>query len=288
MSNAFKKFIREYMILRLTIIILFLAGIPAILASDPEQDIIGASEDLKLRRISLTNPTDSLEYDLYILTIDPDLYEFDLLAAIEIDSVSRTPSQWCSEFGYDLCFNAGMYAADEITPLGYCKSNGHILNSRVNYHKAVLAFDATDDTIAPVKIINRGCEDFDSFENSYGSMVQSVRMLGCSGGNVWKQSNKKHSILALATDSTGSVSVLFTQAPLSVYDFINNIIVLEFGFDEMIYLEGSIPASLYANTDELRFSISGAAEDLWPLRISGSGLKRLPNVIAVRKKEGGK
>jgi hypothetical protein len=288
MSNAFKKFIREYMILRLTIIVIFLAGSSAILASDPEPDIIGGAEGLKLHRISLTNPTDSLEYDLYILIIDPDLYEFDLLAALEIDSVPRTPSQWCSEFGYDLCFNAGMYAADEITPLGYCKSNGHILNSRINYHKAVLAFDPMDDSVSPVRIINRGCENLDLFENHYASMVQSVRMLGCSGGNVWKQSNKKHSILALATDSTDLVSVLFSQAPLSVYDFINNIITLDFGFDEMIYLEGSIPASLYVNTDDFRFNISGAAEDLWPLRISGSGLKRLPNVIAVRKKEGGK
>ncbi|MBD3217709.1 MAG: hypothetical protein GF310_05480 [candidate division Zixibacteria bacterium] len=276
------------MILRLTIVIFFLAGSSAILASDPEPDIIGASEGMKLYRIPLTNPTDSLEYDFYILKIDPDYYEFDLLAAIEIDSVPRTPSLWCSEFGYDLCFNAGMYAADEITPLGFCKSNGHILNSRINYHKAVLAFDPMNDSVPTVKIINRGCENLDSVENHYRSMVQSVRMLGCSGGNVWKQSNKRHSILAVATDSEGLVSVLFSQAPLSVYDFINNTNALDFGFDEMIYLEGSIPASLYVNTDDFRFSISGAAEDLWPLRISGSGLNRLPNVIAVRKKEGGK
>jgi len=253
-------------------------------ASQNEVHIIDSATGLAMHKYRIVNPQDSAENDLYILKIDPEYYEFQLLAAIELDSVSRTVSQWCAEFGYELCFNAGMYAADNLTPLGYCKNNGRVLNPHVNYHKAVLAFSPENDSIVPVTIINRGCNDLDSFENRYGSMVQSVRMLGCAGGNVWNQSDKKHSILALATDSAGMVFLLFSQAPSSVHDFINNVKALEQGLEQMIYLEGGIPAALYVRTNNYSFNISGVAEDLWPVRISGSGLTKLPNVIAVKKK----
>jgi hypothetical protein len=272
------------MILKMIAAIFLILSFSEAAASEPEIQIIDSSTGLTMYKYGITSPSDSSKNDLYVLKIDPDQYEFRFLAAIDIDSVSRTASRWCSEFGYELCFNAGMYAADNLTPLGYSKNNGRILNPRINYHKAVLAFNPADDSLAPLRVINRGCEELDSFENKYNSMVQSVRMLGCAGGNVWNQSDEKHSILAMATDNSGMVFLLFSQAPISGYDFINNIKALKLGIQQMIYLEGGVPASLYIKTNNYSFDISGVAVELWPLRISGSGFAKLPNVIAVRKK----
>jgi hypothetical protein len=227
----------------------------------------------------------SLHDTIIVLRIDPQYYEFALLSASEYDLPAQTLKQWCKKFGYEIAFNAGMYAEDKTTTIGYCKNYDHIINPWLNRHKAVLAFNPNDTGSVPVRIINRSCEDFDSLKGNYNTFLQSIRMLGCDGGNTWNPSREKHSILAIAEDSTGHILILFSQAPVSVHDFIDRVIDLKLGITDMMYLEGSFQAGLVINTSNFRRLNYGVIEDLWPIKITSDGRIPLPNVIAVRKKK---
>lgn len=220
-----------------------------------------------------------------ILRINPRNYEFALLSASEYDNSPQTLKQWCRQFGYQIAFNAGMYAEDKNTTIGYCKNYDHVINSHLNRHKAVLAFNPNDEELAPVTIVNRTCEDFESLKDKYNTYLQSIRMLGCDGSNTWNQSDERHSILALAEDSSAHILILFSQAPLSVHDFIECVMGLKLGITDMMYLEGSFQAGLYIKTSDFHREISGVVEALWPIRVSSNGQIPLPNVIAVRKRK---
>lgn len=229
-------------------------------------------------------PIVSTQDSIYILRIDPHSYEFALLSGSEYKSSPQTLKQWCRQYGYEIAFNAGMYATDGSTTIGYCKNYGHVINSHLNRHKSVLAFNPNDESLEPVAIINRTCEDFEAMKSHYNTFLQSIRMLGCDGSNTWNQSREKHSILALAEDSSGHVLVLFSQAPLSVHDFIEFVKGFTLDITDMMYLEGSFQAGLFVDTGDFHREISGVVEALWPIRVSSDGQVSLPNIIAVRKK----
>jgi hypothetical protein len=246
---------------------------------------IDSSTGLEWGEFDMADGQASRDDTINVLRLDPQYYEFALLTASEYDLPAQTLKEWCKKFGYEIAFNAGMYAEDNKTTIGYCKNYDHIINPWLNRHKAVLAFNPNDTESVPVRIINRSCEDFDSLKVNYNTFLQSIRMLGCNGGNTWNPSQEKHSILALAEDSAGRVLILFSQPPISVHDFIDRVIDLKLGITDMMYLEGSFQAGLVINTSNFRRLVYGVIEDLWPIKISSDGRIPLPNVIAVRKKK---
>jgi len=149
---------------------------------------------------------------LYLLELDPRDYEFALLSISEQQTSPKTAQEWCDEYGYEICFNAGMFTRDNNRSLGYCKNYDHIINPRLNRHNSVLAFNPKNPEDLPLRIIDRRCENFDSIGSHYNSLLQSIRMLGCGGGNVWNKSEKRHSILALAINSQNNLLLIFARS----------------------------------------------------------------------------
>jgi hypothetical protein len=260
------------------LILLLLTAFDCIRAAD--------SSDVCQSGISRQKPEVMLEdgettAQLYLLKLDPRDYEFALLSISEQQTSSKTAQEWCDEYGYEICFNAGMFARDNNRSLGYCKNYDHIINPRLNRHNSVLAFNPKNPEDLPLRIIDRRCENFDSIGSRYNSLLQSIRMLGCGGGNVWNKSEKRHSILALATDSQNNLLLIFAQKPLSGHDFINLALAEDPDIRKMMYLEGGAHASLYINTDSLKIDLSGLLEGPIPMRNMSIAL---PRVIAVRKR----
>jgi hypothetical protein len=217
----------------------------------------------------------------YLFQLDPREYEFTLLSISEQQTTPKTAREWCDIYGYEICFNAGMFARDNNRSLGFCKNYDHIINPRLNRHNSVLAFNPKNPEDPPLRIIDRRCENFDSIGNRYNSLLQSIRMLGCGGGNAWNKSDKRHSILALAMDRQNNLLLLYAEQPLAGYDFINLVVAEKPDIKKMMYLEGGAHASLYINTDSLKINLSGLLEGLISMRNIDIDL---PQVIAIRKK----
>ena len=232
----------------------------------------------------ILNCTDSTKFEINILRIDPDKYEFVLLTASEYGCKPRTMRQWYQKHELCAAFNAGMYAKDLLTSLGYCRNYQHINNSRLNKHNTVLAFNPVNSKNRSVRIIDRKCEDFDKLKSGYHSFLQSIRMLGCNKTNVWKQSDKKYSILALAEDSAGFMLACFCQKPLSAHDFINYMLKLELGLKRMMYLEGGGPANLYIDNNGFTRDLAGCIERFAPAEVINPIRVPVPNVIGIKKK----
>jgi hypothetical protein len=224
---------------------------------------------------------------IYVLRLNPDYYEFRLLSSAEDKCSPMSVKDWCVKYDYEIGFNAGMYAEDNKTTVGYCKNFDFMINNHFNKHNSVFAFNSKNIDSAAAIILDRQCDDFDILQKEYHSLLQSIRMIGCTGENVWKQSPKTHSILSLAGDSSGHILLIFSRTPLSVHDFIEHVLTLDLKIIRMMYLEGSTPACLYVNNKNVNVSLGGVINELVPLMIQPTEVN-LPNIIAVKRKLKGK
>ena len=236
--------------------------------------------DFKVPHGSLTKAP-----SLTIVKIDPNLYALKLLCASEYGRVRMTLRDWCQKHGLIGGINAGMYLEDGIKSVGYMKNFDHVNNSRINgSYKAILAFNRADPGVAPVRIIDLTCEDFEGVRPKYQTFVQSIRMIGCRQENVWAKQSRRSSIAALGMDTNGNILFLFTEAPYSGHDFINLLLSLPISIYNAMYLEGGPPANLYLSASDAeleRVGIYGTDPDEEPLR---PALRPLPNILGIARK----
>ena len=262
------------------LIILILSISPGILLGEFET----IDNGLEWGTFKLINSADSADFEINILRIDPAHYKFELLTSSELACEPQTMRQWVR--GHNLCaaFNAGMYAQDLSTSIGYCRNFDHINNSRLNKHNTVLVFNPDRAVSAPVRIIDRKCENYDSLKNEYNTFLQSIRMLGCNHTNVWNQTERRYSILTLAQDSSGLMLVCFCQKPISTHDFIDYILSLNLHLMRMMYLEGGGPANLYIENGDFVRDLVGCIERFAPAEVVNPVRVPVPNVIGIKKK----
>jgi len=218
-----------------------------------------------------------------VLRIDPKYYELRYLAASEYDSAGMLLKDSALKFNLVAVINAGMYAKDYLTHIGYSKNRGRIHNKRVlkNY-KSVLAFDPVDAGVPEVQLLDLQCQNFRSFENRYATLIQNIRMISCRGKNVWSRQKDKWSTAALGQDAPGRILFLFSRSPYSVHDFIEILLNLPLSLSRAMYLEGGSPAGIFIQTDSTVIQKYGLHEGI---ETEPSPFPQtLPNVIGAVKK----
>jgi uncharacterized protein YigE (DUF2233 family) len=220
-----------------------------------------------------------------VVRISPDTYKLKVLCASELDSTNRTVKEWCRDFKLTAAINAGMYAKDYSTHVGYLRNFRHVNSSRMlkNY-KAVLAFNPVAQDVPAVQIIDLACQNFSALKNKYNSLVQNIRMISCEQKNVWSRQKQAYSLAALAMDKNGNVLFLFSQSPYTVHDFINIVLQLPLSIFNAMYLEGGSPAALYCKSGDFVLEKHGLYETG---KENGSSLtvaQAMPNVIGIVKK----
>ena len=228
---------------------------------------------------SLYAPFDSAWIQL--LRIDPFRYQIRLFNASHPQQGDALSARgWAEKEGLTAVINAAMYQTDHRRSVSFMKSADHINNPRVSGDKTVLAFDPLKKSLPQVKIIDMQCDNFSDLREHYGSMVQSIRMLSCKGNNVWQQNQRRWSIAAVGTDSSGNLLFLHVTAPHSVHEFINILRKLPINLKRAMYMEGGSQAQLFFRTDETSYEFIG--------NYSSGGraftVSSLPNVIGIIKK----
>ena len=240
---------------------------------------------LELAELASPRPSDSGDSTVRVLRFDPALFELHLLNASAPGQGERlTAREWCLRNDLVAAINAAMYQEDRSTSLSLMRTRSHVNNPRVSKDMTILAFDPLEADVAPVRIVDRECEDFDRLRRSYGTLVQSIRMVSCKGRNVWAQQPRRSSTAAIGTDGRGRVLLVHVRSPYSTHDLIEILFDLPIGLERAMYAEGGPEAQMYirSGTREFEF-VGGYPAGLVP----GEGRApawRIPNVVGISRR----
>jgi Phosphodiester glycosidase len=229
-------------------------------------------------------PADSGDRKIAVVRIDPARFELRLVnASAPGEGEIRTARAWAYRTGASAAINASMYQEDYRSSVSLMRTRDHVNQRRLSKDKAVLAFDPLVSGVAPVRIVDRECDDLAQAEKRYGSLVQSIRMISCDRRNVWAPSDRRFSSAAIGLDSKGRVLFIHARSPWPVHELVKALLALPIDLSRAMYVEGGPEAQLFARSGSKEIERVGAfagaaraAENprAWPV----------PNVIvAVRR-----
>jgi hypothetical protein len=235
----------------------------------------------------LDGPAGGAEGDgkIAAVRIDPARFELRLAnASAPGQGAILTAREWAYRTGASAAINASMYQEDYRTAVSLMKSRDHVNQRRLSKDKAVLAFDALVSGVAPVRIVDRDCEDLTDAEHRYGTLVQSIRMISCERRNVWAPSERRFSTAAIGVDAKGRVLFFHARTRWPVHDLVKALLELPIDLARAMYVEGGPEAQLFARGAGREVERTGLFERA-PAAGDGGRAWPVPNVIlAVRKK----
>ncbi len=218
-----------------------------------------------------------------VARVDPAKLEVVLFNATATeDGLPRTARDWAMREGLLAVINASMYAEDHLTSIHMMKSADHTNNGRLGRAKAVLALGPATPGLPEAQILDRECGDFDALRAGYGTLVQSIRMLGCSRENVWEPKDQQWSHAVIGQDAQGRLLLIHSRSPWSSHDFIDLLLSLPLDLVRLQYAEGGPPAQLFVQAGGATYEVVGMS------RTPGDDSRRqvaIPNVIGVRARE---
>lgn len=221
-----------------------------------------------------------------VLRIDPQFFELKLMNASAIEKGrALTAKDWCRRYGLVAALNASMYQQDYKTSVSLMRTRGHVNNARLSKDMAILAFDRLSPDVPAVKIIDRECDKFSNWKNRYGTLVQSIRMVSCTGKNVWSPQSQQWSTAAIAIDRRGRVLFIHVRSLYSTHDLINILRQLPLHIERALYTEGGPQAQLYVNGGNRQLELVGRVESSISEASVVSIALPIPNAIGVVRKK---
>ena len=217
----------------------------------------------------------------HVLRIDPAHFDLRLINASATDERrALTARGWSEQEGLVAAINASMFQADYLSSVSLMRTQGHVNNPRVSRDKTILAFDPKDDSLPPVKLIDRECDNFDDWKDRYRSFVQSIRMISCKGENVWGEQARRWSTAAMATDSQGRFLMIHVRVPYSMHTLIEHLKALPLDIERAMYAEGGVQAQMYVSSGEFSEEFVGTFGGGYPTAETGPAWP-IPNVIGI-------
>jgi hypothetical protein len=221
-----------------------------------------------------------------VLRIDPQRYQLRLLnASASQNGRPLSAKQWSQQNGLVAAINASMYQEDYKSSVSLMRTRAHINNPRLSKDMTILAFDRKDADVPLVKLIDRQCEDIKVWQKKYTTMIQSIRMISCTGENVWAQQPQRWSTAAIGVDEQDRILFIHVGSPYSTHDLINILKKLPLDIARAMYAEGGPQAQMYINTGQHEYEFVGSYE----IDIQGDMKKLIsrpvPNVVGISLKE---
>jgi hypothetical protein len=219
-----------------------------------------------------------------VLRVDPSRFALKLLCASDPRyDRARTPRDWCREFGLLAAANASMFAEDGVTAVSLLRTRNHTDNGHLTKHMAVLAFDAFDDSVPPIQIIDRELQDYPALARHYGTLVQSIRMVSLDGRNVWSPQEQAWSSAAIGIDRSGRALLIHVQSPYTMHDLIEMLLGMPLELKNLMYTDGGPPSQLYLKAGGQEVEIAGAVGIHDAPAIVAADPSPIPNVIGVTR-----
>jgi len=245
------------------------------------------SKGLDLATVVTQQHTKVGDSRIVILRIDPTLWDMELLGSgLNKESGARTAKDWCKEQGLTACINAGMFASDFRTHLGYMRFREHIGTPASNAYQSIAAFDPRRDGLARFRIFDLDVPGHttDSILRDYASAVQNLRLIKRPGSNRWSQQDKRWSEAALGEDAQGRILFLFSRSPFSMHELNRELLGSSIGIVAAQHLEGGPEAQLYVNAGGTELERVGSFETGFQESDENDVAWPIPNVLGVRPK----
>ena len=251
--------------------------------SNPDTVWQKLSDGLELGFFHSPQPAETGDSMIRVLRIEPARYELRLLnASASENGRPLSAKEWCRQNGLIAAINASMYQADLKASVSLMRTKSHINNPRLKKEdKAILAFDRNSPDVPLVKIIDRECEDFKTWNKKYKTLIQSIRMISCEGENVWAQQAQKWSTAAIATDHLGRVLFIHVGSLYSTHDLIDILQKLPLIIDRAMYVEGGPQAQLYINIGAHEHEFVGSYKIEIDENMNTLFPRPIPNVVGI-------
>jgi uncharacterized protein YigE (DUF2233 family) len=221
-----------------------------------------------------------------VLRIDPKSWELVLAGVADGDGeTTRSAREWAQRRQLTAAINAGMFATDYRTHIGYMASASATNNGRVNAYESVAAFDAVDPARTPrFRIHDLDAEgvEFADLRRDYRGLVQNLRLIKRPGVNRWSQQPRQWSEAALGEDASGRALFLFARAPFSMHDFNRELLAAGIDLVAAQHLEGGPEAQLYIDAGGTELELLGSFETAFREDDANDVAWPIPNVLGIR------
>lgn len=282
---------RTYVLLWLVISILIIAIIPEVYGADARQALLSQNTwhllepGLEFGEFQSPHVSDPVDARIRVLRIDPERFEFRLLnaSAIQPNHLS-TAKEWCQRYDLVAAINASMYQKDYLSSVSLMRTKGHINNPRLSRDKTILTFDRRTPEVPLLRMIDRQCENFDEWKDKYYTFVQSIRMISCTGQNVWSQQSQKWSTSVIAIDEDGWGMFIHVRFPYSTHDLINILLALPLRISRAMYAEGGSEAQLYIRSGDTEYEFIGNYGTRFNDSHKHQYATPIPNVVAIARR----
>jgi hypothetical protein len=250
--------------------------------SNPDAAWQKLSDGLELGFFQSPQPAETGDSMIRVLRIEPARYELRLLnASASENGRPLSAKDWCRQNGLVAAINASMYQDDLKASVSLMRTKSHINNPRLSKDMAILAFDRQSPDVPLVKIIDRQCEDFETWGKKYKTLIQSIRMISCQGKNVWAQQTQKWSTAAIAVDYLGRVLFIHVGSLYSTHDLINILRKLPLNIDRAMYVEGGPQAQLFINIGTHEHEFVGSYKIEIEENMNALFSRPIPNVVGI-------
>ena len=218
--------------------------------------------------------------DLIVLRVDPAGWELKVLTpGPATEELGLDVEQWCEAFDLVAAINAGMYQADRLTHVGYCKVDGRTTNPSVNDYLSAFACDPLGDEDPPFRIFDLDEVSLREVGARYGTVVQNLRLIKRDRENRWQPLGDQWTEAALGEDGQGRALLIYCGTSWSMHDFNEILLALPLDLIAAQHLEGRSQARIWVGESV------GNAGSGWTKIMSPGPV--LPNVIGVAKMRDG-
>ncbi len=225
-----------------------------------------------------------------VLRIDPKHWELVFTGISQTGEASgKTAREWCKAQKLAMAFNAGMFAPDYKTHVGYLQYKDHINCAQVNEYQSVAAFGPLrpKDGLPPFKIFDLDAPgvNMKSILNDYASAIQNLRLVKRPGLNRWPERNRrKWSEAALGEDSAGRILFIFSRSPFSMHDFNKELLAAGIDLVAAQHLEGGPEAQFYVKMGDTVLEQFGSYETGFREDDDNKTAWPVPSVLGLRQK----
>lgn len=223
-----------------------------------------------------------------VLRIDPEKWELAVLGISETEDASgHTAREWSRDHRFAAVINAGMFATDYRTHIGYQRSDRHVNSAHVTAYQSVAAFaPKPGKKLAPFHIFDLDTPgtSMKAILADYTGVVQNLRLIKAPGDNRWGQQPKQWSEAALGEDKDGRILFIFARTPFSMHDFNQELLAADIGIVAAQHLEGGPEAQLYIKVGSTELEWFGSYETGFYEKSGSAAPWPIPNVLGVRAK----
>jgi len=240
---------------------------------------------MDFRYITAIHPSTIGDSRIAVLRIDPKFWELEAIGIGQTgEEVGHTAKDWCKSHKFAAAINAGMFAGDGKTHLGYSRYLDKVSSDRINSYQSVAAFNPRTAKLQSFHIfdLDSSTITMQGIVKNYASAVQNLRLVKRSGLNQWGQKSHKWSEAALGEDSAGRILFIFSRTPFSMHDLNQELLASDIGLVAAQHLEGGPEAQLYVDSGGEEVELYGSFETSFKENDSNSVAWPVPNVFGVR------